>query len=261
MRAMVAPLGELVQFRLLLGGLVMRDLRVRYKRSVLGVLWAFLEPLALMLLFTVVFSRILRVDVPQYPLFALTGIVVWGFLQSGVTHSLSSVTNNATLVKKTYFPREVLPMAVVLARATHFCISLALLLVFLAISGVPLGASLAWLPAIIAVSVLLVLGVSLWLSSLSTMYDDIGFIVTFGFNCLFYLSPVVYPPSLVPAGMRAVYMLNPVAVLLGSFRSVLLEGQAPALVPFAAAVLASIAVFSSGLFVFRRMAWRFAEVL
>lgn len=258
---MLAPLAELAEFRLLLGGLVARDLRVRYRRSVLGVLWAFIEPLALLGLFTFVFGRILRVDVPRYPVFALTGIVVWGFMQTGVTYSLSAVTQNAALVKKIYFPREILPAAVVLGRGVHFCISLGLLVPFLVFFRVPVGAAILWLPLIMAIQLVFVLGLSLWLSGFATLYDDVNFLVTFGFNCLFYLSPVVYPASLVPRAMRGVYDLNPVATLLAAYRPVLLDASAPALEPLLWAGAAALALFVTGLAVFRRLAWRFAEVL
>jgi lipopolysaccharide transport system permease protein len=252
-------LRELFRFRLLLYNLVARDLRVRYKRSVLGVLWAFLEPVALMMLFTVVFSAFLGVGGPSYPVFALCGVIVWGFFNTGVVHSLSAVRQNAALVKKIYFPREILPMATVLGRAVHFGLSLILLLPFLLHFQVEITASVLWLPLLMIAQLELVLGLALLLGALATFYEDVGFIVNFMFSMLFYLSPVVYPVSVVPERFQTVYMLNPVAVLLTAYRAVLLDGRAPEPWGLGYVAACSLVVLVLGLLVFRRLAWRFAE--
>jgi len=258
---MLRPVAELFEFRQLLFALVARDLRVRYKRSVLGVLWAFLEPLALMTLLTTVFSFLLRVPVARYPAFALSGVIVWTFFHTGVTYALSAVSQNAALVKKIYFPREILPLATVAGRGVHFALSLLLLAPFVVYFHIDVGASLLWLPALVVVQLMLIAGLALLFGALATLYEDAGFIVNFAFSGLFYLSPVFYSVEMVPAPWRGVYLLNPMAALLDSYRAVLLENHAPAAGPLLVATLVSLTTLVAGLLVFRRLAWRFAEVL
>jgi len=241
--------------------LVSRDLRVRYKRSVLGVLWAFAEPLVLMLLYSVVFSLLLRVQTPAYPAFALAGVVVWGFLHTGVTYSLSSITQNANLVKKIYFPREILPLAMVLGRAVHFLLSLFLLVPFLIAFDIRPTPYLLLLPLLVLIQLVLVLGLALLFSAVSTLYEDVGFLVNFAFSGLFYLSPVVYPVELVPARFQTLYLANPIAALITSYRAVIISGTPPPWTALGLAAFTSVLALALGLFVFRRVEWSFAEVL
>lgn len=258
---MLNHLRELFAFRHLIARLVGRDLRVRYKRSVLGVVWAFAEPLALMALFTAVFSRVLRLDVPNYPVFVLTSVIVWGFFQTGVTHALRAVLDNKNLVKKTYFPRAVLPLSTVVGRGVHLLLSLGLLAPFLAWFHVVPGWSLLALPALLLVQLTLVLGLALLLSALSTLYEDVAFLVTFGITGLFYVSPVLYPLELVPAAYRPMYTLNPMSALLGGYRAALLGLPWPQPSELLTAAAVSVVVLLVGLLVFRRLEWLFAEVL
>lgn len=252
---------ELNRYRELVFCLVSRDLRVRYKRSVLGVLWAFAEPLLLMALFTIVFSLFLHVPVANYPAFVLCGIVVWGFFQSGVTYPLSSVTMNSSLVKKIYFPREILPLSMVIGRFVHFLLSLLLLVPFLAWFRVPLSTNLLLLPLLILLQLMLTLGLALLFSALSTLYEDVAFLVGFSFTGLFYVSPVLYPVEMVPEAFRALYMLNPVAALLCGYRAALLGTGAFPWQALGLAAVLSLLALGLGYAVFKRLEWSFAEVL
>jgi lipopolysaccharide transport system permease protein len=258
---MLEHLREIFSYRELVRSLVSRDLRVRYKRSVLGVGWAFAEPLALMLIFTVVFSHILRLSVPRYPLFALSGVVVWSFFSTGVTYALGSVSGNASLVKKIYFPRAVLPLTTVLGRFVHLVLSLVLLVPFLLYFGASPSWALVWLAPLLVVHFLLVAGLALFLSALSTLYEDVGFLVSFAFTGLFYLSPVVYPLEAVPDALRPWYAANPMAAIISAYRAVLLGSQGPRPGEIALASGIALSCFLFGLVVFRRLEPRFAEVL
>jgi lipopolysaccharide transport system permease protein len=252
---------ELARYYHLLARLVARDIRIRYKRSVLGIVWALAEPLVTMTLFTVVFSLFMRVDTPRYPAFVLCGILVWSFSQTGVTYALTSVSGNRNLVKKIYFPREILPLATVLGRLVHFLLSLLLLVPFLVYFRVPLSANLAFLPLLVLVQLGLVTGLALLFSALSTLYEDVGFLVTFAFSGLFYLSPVFYPVELVPAGLRTLYLLNPFAALITAYRAVILQASPPPWLPLGAASVTATLVLAAGYAVFKRLEWIFAEVL
>lgn len=258
---MLPALREILAYRHLVSSLVVRDLRVRYKRSALGVVWAFAEPLALMALFTIVFSRVLRLDVPNYPVFVLAGVVVWGFFSTGVTYALGAVQANASLVKKIYFPRAILPLSTVFGRLVHLVLSLLLLAPFLAWFGVRPGWGLLLLPLLILLQALLVAGLALFLSALSTLYEDVSFLVGFAFTGLFYVSPVLYPLELVPEHYRLLYALNPMSALLTGYRAALLGLPWPRPLELALAVAIALVAFVGGTFVFRRLEWVFPEVL
>jgi lipopolysaccharide transport system permease protein len=258
---MLKAIREILTYRHLVSSLVARDLRVRYKRSALGVVWAFAEPLALMALFTVVFSHVLRLDVPNYPLFVLAGVLVWGFFSTGVTHALGAVQSNASLVKKVYFPRAILPLSTVFGRLVHLVLSLLLLAPFLAYFGVRPGLGLLLLPVLVLLQALLVAGLALFFSALSTLYEDVSFLVSFAFTGLFYVSPVLYPLELVPERYRLLYALNPMSTLLTGYRAALLGLPWPRPGEIAIAVAITLVAFLAGTLVFRRLEWIFPEVL
>ena len=252
---------SLFKYKELLKNLVIRDLKVRYKRSVLGVLWALLEPLILMILFTVVFSMLLRIKVEKYPVFVLCGLLPWSFFSTGLSYSASSILQHANLIKKIYFPREIIPLGVILARLVNFLISLILLFGFMLAFGVTFTPYIALLPLIIALQLLLIVGLSLFFTSLNTFYYDVGFILEFLLFGWFYVTPVFYPVSMVPERFLKFYMLNPMAVIVHSYRQVLLYGQAPNFGQLMIAALLIAVAFLIGWSVFRRLEYRFAEVL
>ncbi len=258
---MPSALNKLHQRRELLLCLVGRDLRVRYKRSVLGVLWAFAEPLVMMSIFTTVFSYLMRIPVENYAVFVLIGIVVWGYFNTSITAGLESVKANASLVKKIHFPREILPISAILGRTVHFLVSLTLLLPFFVYFEVPVAISWLALPLLVALQFFLACGLGLLFSALATLYEDVSFLVSFALTGLFYLCPVVYPVELVPEHLRTWYLLNPMAALLYAYRQVLLHQQWPDVQVLGCAALVSALVFLLGITVFRRLEWSFAEVL
>jgi lipopolysaccharide transport system permease protein len=261
MQPMVELLRDILRYRQLLWRLVGRDLRVRYKRSVLGIAWAFAEPLVMMGLFTLVFSRFLRINTHNYPAFVLCGIIVWSFFQTGVVYSLSAVTANAGLVKKIYFPREILPLATVLGRFVHFGLSMLLLAPFLLWFEAPISWALLYLPLLALTQLALVGGASLLFASLATLYEDVAFLVNFSLTGLFYVSPVFYPVDVIPAALRPWYMLNPMAALITAYRAVLLDGRAPNFAELGPTLALSLLLLVAGAVVFHRLQWLFAEVL
>lgn len=249
------------QARGLLWALVSRDLKVRYKRTLLGVLWALAEPIFMMLLFTIVFSFVLRMQVENYSLFVLCGVVVWGYFKTGVMASLDSVKANAPLIKKVYFPRQVLPIAAVLGRTVHFMLSLLLLLPFFCYFEV--APSITWIaiPLLLLVQLLMVTGMALLFSALATLYEDVGFLVGFALTAIFYLSPVIYPLALVPQHLQQFYLLNPFAAVLHSYHQILLQQSWPPWGALGIAALVGAFALALGHVVFQRLQWTFAEVL
>lgn len=255
-------LRELLAYRELIRQIVARDLKVRYKRSMLGFLWALLEPLTLMLIFTVVFAFIIRIQVEHYPVFLLSGLLAWNFLSTSIAHASTSILAHPGLIKKIYFPREVFPVATVLARLVNFLLSLSLLFPLLVAFGIwPHPLALLAFPLVFAIQLAFVIGLALTVSALNTLYRDVGFILEFVLMGWFYLSPVLYPLSLVPPALHPFYMLNPMAILITAYREILLQGQLPSPGSLALAAAMAGAMLLAGLSVFRRLEPRYAEIL
>ena len=252
---------KFLQYRELILNLVIRDLKVRYKRSILGIFWAFIEPLVLMILFTVVFSIVLRIKVENYPVFLLCGLLPWKFFSSALSLSSTSIAQHANLIKKIYFPREIFPLGVILARLVNFFITLGLLFLFLLVFKVKFTPYIFFLPLIILLQLFLIVGLSFFFTSLNTFYNDVGFILEFILFGWFYVTPIFYPISMVPDRFLFFYMLNPMAVIVHSYRNVLLYGQGLDVGQLIIAVSIASLAFVIGWMVFRRLDYRFAEVL
>ncbi len=257
----MSPLRRVVANRLLLWNLVSRDIKVRYKRTLLGVLWALLEPLLRMVIYTVVFSQILRVDAQPYPVFVLAGLLPWNLLRASLSTAEVSIVGNATLIRKMVFPHEILVLAGMGSNLINFAISLLLLVPLLLAYQVPLTTSLAALPALVAVQLLLVLGTSLALAAICVEYRDVGFLAAFALSALFYLSPVLYPSSLVPEALKTVYQWNPLAVLIDAYRAAIMGTPWPAPTQLLFCALVAATVFVAGYVYFRAKSRYFAELL
>lgn len=252
---------EIFAYKELIKNLVVRDLKVRYKRSMLGVFWALLEPLLLMILFTAVFSILLRIQVGKYPVFVLSGILPWSFFSTSLSYSAGSIAENASLIKKIYFPREILPLAVIISRLVNFLLSLGLLFIFLIAFKIKFTYSLVYLPLILIVQLIFILGLSLFFSSLNTFYHDVGFILQFILFGWFYITPIFYPVTMIPVKYLSLYMLNPMATIVHSYRNILFNGMPPDFNHLLITVIISILCLMMGTYTFRRMEFRFAEVL
>ena len=241
-RALPSYVRTLPDYRDLLYTLSLHRINVRYRQTVLGVLWAILQPVLMMLIFTVVFSVLARMpsdDVP-YPLFAYTALLPWTFFASSLTNATSSLVGHTQLITKVYFPREILPLTYLIAGVFDFAIGLIVLGALMAWFSVPLTPhALHLLPILLLLSGWL-LAVSLFLSAAQVRWRDVGVAMPILLQVWMFASPVIYPLSLVPEGWRALYLLNPMAGILSSFRDVLLQGTQPDPVPlrFALAITA-----------------------
>ncbi|HSM55536.1 MAG TPA: ABC transporter permease, partial [Candidatus Sulfomarinibacteraceae bacterium] len=230
-RAMLPDLRELIRYRYLLQNLVARDLKVRYKNSVLGVLWSLLNPLLMMVVFSLVFGVLSNNEIRQYSVFFLVGLMPWNFFSHSVVGGTNSITGNASLVKKVYFPREVLPLASVLSSLVNFFIALLVLVVFLYASGLGLTAHAVWIVPLLITQIIFTLGLCLLLSSLHVFYRDIMMILDVVMLAWFFLTPVMYPLSrfgqeitilgveILPA--RLMRWVNPMASIIDGYRTVL----------------------------------------
>jgi lipopolysaccharide transport system permease protein len=255
-------LAELWRFRELAIVLASRDLRVRYKQTVLGVAWAVLQPLVAALIFSIVFGRLVQVPsegIP-YPVFVYSGLVIWTYFATGLESVSQSLVRDRDLVTRTYFPRILAPGAGAIPGLVDLAVSLVVLGVFMVIYGVPAGPQLVLFPLWVLAAMAVLLGAGLWLSALNVRYRDVRHTLTFLIQVWLFASPVVYPSSLVSGGWQYVYALNPMSTVIEGFRWSVVGTPAPG-----ASGLVSLAVtlilLVSGTVYFLRAERRFADVI
>jgi lipopolysaccharide transport system permease protein len=240
-----------------------RTLRARYQQSVLGWLWAVLQPAAQTAVFTFIFTHFVPVNTGSAPylLFSYVAMVPWTFLSASLSDMTGSLVNNMSLLTKIYFPREVLPMSAMLARLMDLGVAAALLAVLIAYYQIPLFApALLYLPVLLLTQTMLVLGLGFAAASTNVFYRDVQPLLTLVLQLWFYASPVIYPISAVPERFRALYFLNPMAGLIQSYRDVLLEQRAPGAY-FIGAISISVTVFIAGHALFVRLERQFADIV
>lgn len=265
-RALTLPgprcVAELWEWRSLFLTLLRRDLGNRYGRKLVGLSWVILQPLSTVGVFTLVFGRIARVepDGVPYPIFALSGIILWILLRGALSGASMSVLTQRHLVTKAYFPRLLLPLAVIAGRLVDFAIGFVLLLVVLVASGSPPGRTLWMVVPVMAVTMVFVAGLGMATAAANVRYREVGAAVPAVMQFWMYLSPVIYPASLVPERWRGWYDLNPVVGLLEAFRAAVL-GQAMDWGALGWAAAASAVIFLCGFSIFRGMEDEFADAL
>jgi len=273
---MIAKLRELLGYRELIESLVVRDLKVRYKNSMLGFLWSLVNPLLLMTVFTVVFTIMLpNVSIPKFPVFVLCALLPWNFFHTSVMGATNSIVQNGHLIKKVYFPREVLPIATVSSNLVNFLLALPVLFLFIIIFRVPLTIWLVYLPLVMAVQVAFTIGIALILATVNVFYRDTGVIMEVIMQAWFFLTPVFYPVDILPEWRtlwgialpirRLTYILNPMASIIASYRSVLYgftNGSPPAPPAFdffSRTIVTSLIFLAVGYVIFTRYSHRFGE--
>ncbi|MBZ5510846.1 MAG: ABC transporter permease [Acidobacteriia bacterium] len=255
-------LREIWEYRELLYFLAWRDIKVRYKQTALGAAWALLQPLFLMAIFTLLFSRVAKVPVSvPYPIFAFCGLLPWQLFAFGLSQSSNSLVQSQNLISKVYFPRLVIPIASVLAGLLDFAIAFLLLLAMMAYYRVPPGKGVILLPVFVLFAVITSLTAGVWLSAINVRYRDVQY--TLGFLVQFWMlaTPVGYPASVVPARWRWVLVLNPMAGVVEGFRWALLgTGPSPGAM-LGVSVGLVLLLLIAGLHYFRRMEKTFADIV
>jgi lipopolysaccharide transport system permease protein len=260
---MFSHLKELIRYRELLGQWVMRNIKVRYKQSLLGVTWAILQPLSATVIMAIVFSRFIRVstDGIPHPIFYYSAMLPWTFSASSISFGTSCLINNMNLVTKIYFPREILPISAVLASFVDFSIASVIFIGMIVLYQVPVGLSWLWAPVLLLIQVMLTLGIVLFASALNVFYRDIRFVVPLGMQLWMYLTPIIYPLTLVPERFHALYMLNPMAGLIDSYRRIILQARSPDITYLLTAAVISVIVFLLAYVYFKQAEAIFADLI
>jgi lipopolysaccharide transport system permease protein len=255
-------LSELWSYRELLYFLTLRDIKVRYKQTLMGVAWVIIQPLTTMLIFTLVFNRFVRLDAGSlpYPLFALSGLLLWLFFANAVTNSTHSLISNANLITKVYFPRMFIPAASVAAGVVDLLVAFLLLIVMVFYYGITLTSNLLLLPLFILMMTLLALGVGLLSAALTVKYRDLRHALPFIIQLWMFASPVIYPASIVPTGWKWLLTINPAAGIIEGFRASLAGDAFNWKQVGISAVITSVLVVCS-VYVFRRFEDTFADVV
>jgi lipopolysaccharide transport system permease protein len=254
---------DLYRHRDLLYFLTWRDIKVRYKQTVLGITWAVLQPLAIAISLTLFLSRMVKlspIDLP-YPVFAYSGMVIWQFFAQSLIGAGQSLIENERLVSKVYFPRLLVPLSSVLASLFDFVISLFILAAFLIYFQTSPGAVLIFFPAVVFLTVLTASGMGFWLSALNVKYRDVRYTISFLVQFWFFATPIAYPSSAVPVRWRIVYELNPMVGIVEGLRWTL---QSPAVFPARSLALSAgvtLVILISGLYYFRRTEDTFADYI
>ena len=256
-------LGKLWEYRELLYFLVWRNVKVRYKQTVLGILWTVLQPFTTMVVFTIFFGRLGQFpsDGVPYPIFAYAALLPWQLFVTSLTASGSSLVGNQQLITKVYFPRLIVPFSAVCAGLVDFAPSFLIFLFVMAYYGVYPTVAVMLLPLLVLLAVTTALAVGLWLATLNVHYRDVQYVIPFLTQIWLFVTPIAYPSSLVPQHWRTLYSLNPMVGVVDGFRWALLGQTTMPAVSLALCLLVSGILLLGGLYYFRRMERTFADVV
>jgi len=255
-------LPDLWRYRGMMWSLVVRDLKVKYQRSLFGFLWTLLNPLLTVGLLVVVFQHIVRIPVPDYWAFLISGYFVWNFLTQSLSSGAYIIASHGALRRSVAFPSEVLVISAVVSRLVEFLLEMSLALLAITVfhhHGAP--ASLLLLPVLVVIQLVMTVGLLMPIAAASVFYTDVQHALPIALLSLFYISPVFYPATMVPEAVRQLYFVNPVAGLMTLFHTVLYEGRVPSFPLLAGTAAAACALFVVGYVIFKRYSPTFAELV
>lgn len=252
---------ELYRYRQLLKSNVRKEIRGKYKGSFLGVLWSFVNPLLMTLVYAIVFPFLLKSSQPHYTTFIVIAVLPWNWFTTTISQGTSTILANGGIIKKVYFPREILPISVVTSGLVNFLISCLIIAIFLIFSGIGFSPYILFLPLIIIVQYILQLGLILITSSINVYVRDAEYIINFFVSMLFYATPVLYSMSMFPTWVQGILRLNPMTTIIESYRNIFYYQQAPDLMMLGIVFLVSIGILLLGFFIFKKLEKGFAEEL
>lgn len=252
---------EIYKYREFLKTSIRKEFRGKYKKSFLGVLWSFLNPLCQLLIYALVFPFILRVDVENYTMFLVVALIPWTFFNMTVIQSAASVVTNGGIIKKVYFPREILPLSVATSNLLNFFITSGLVLIALLISGIGIKSSILVLPFVILMQYILQLGLAFILSAFTVFVRDVEYIMNIFVMLMFYMCPIVYSSDMIPSNILPLFKLNPMFHIIGYYREILYYQRVPEISGMLILFSISIIILVIGHKIFNKLQKRFAEEL
>ncbi len=250
---------NLYNYRELLKSNIKKEIRGKYKGSFLGILWSFVNPLLMVAVYAIVFPYIMRVQTDNYLLYLITGIIPWNFFTMVINQGMITVRMNAGIIKKVYFPREILPISVASSGLVNFFISCLIILLFCLFSGAGLSWYLVFVPFLALIQYFLTLGIVFALSAINIYIKDTEYLVQFFLNLLFYATPILYQATLFPEKIRWLLYLNPMSQMVDAYRAVFIYHQLPEFSGLLYLIGITIIIFFVGLFIFRKLEKGFAE--
>lgn len=256
-------LRDLWEYRELLYFLTWRDIKVRYKQTVLGAAWAIIQPFFTMVVFSLFFGKLAKVpsdDIP-YPIFSYAALVPWTFFANGLSQSSTSLVASANLIKKVYFPRLVVPISAVISGGVDFALAFGVLLGMMLFYGILPTGAVVWLPLLLLLALVTSLGVGLWLTAMNVQFRDVRYAVPFLVQAWMFATPIAYPSSLLDEPWRTLYGINPMAGVVEGFRWALLGTEAGPGPIILVSALVAVGLLVSGAYYFRRMEKTFADVV
>lgn len=250
---------EIFRYREMLRNMVRKDLRTRYKGSFLGFLWTFINPLLQLLVYTAIFSTIMRINIDKFSMFLFVALLPWIFFSTSIQASTSIIISNKELVKKIYFPRVVLPISVVVSNLMNLIFGFAIVFPALIITGIGITSAIIYLPLAILVAFVMTLAISLLLAGLNVYFRDLEHIVSIAIMAWFYFTPIVYPIEMIPEKFVRLFSLNPVTPIVLAFRDILYYGKAPNFAMLGVSLLTGLLMLIFGYIVFQLLQRNFAE--
>jgi homopolymeric O-antigen transport system permease protein len=238
-----------------------RELDLRYERSKLGLLWSLLNPLAQIVVYTIVFQYFFRVQIDHYPLFIFVGVLTWNWFREGLLLTTSCITSNSDLLQQPGFPVAVLPLVTIVVSLSDFLAALPILCIYLFFAEIPVTLSWLFLPLILVIQFVLMLGVGYVLASLNTLFRDTQHLLTVALNLMFFMTPIFYDADIVPEAYRKLYDLNPMVSLVDAYRTVIIDGAVPNFSSLLYVVFVAAVISGLGFLIFTRTRYRFYEEL
>jgi ABC-type polysaccharide/polyol phosphate export permease len=254
-------MSDLLRYHDLVWYLVKRDLKVRYRRSAIGLLWTMLQPLLTMLVFELVFSSLFRFNISNYPVYVMSGVLFWNFFQQSIISSMNSLKGNAQILQKVPVPKAVFPVAAVLSGVINLGLALVPLFLILVVTGHPLKPALSFLPVSILLAAVFTVGAGLLLSPLAVFFNDVVELVGVGLMLVMYMTPIFYPMAIVPDHLRWTVRFNPVRSILEVFRDPIYFGKIPPLSHLSIALGVALVALVVGSVTFKRSTDRLAYYL
>jgi ABC-type polysaccharide/polyol phosphate export permease len=259
---MVSQAVEVIQYRSLIYNLVTKDLKVRYKNSVLGFVWSLLNPLLMTIVFTIVFTRLLGQTIDHFPVFVMTGLLAWNWTAASVTSGTKSLIENAPLINKVYFPRIVLPASVVFANMAHYLLAFPVIFLFMLIEQMRFTAWILYVPIIWAIQAIFLIGLALILAALYVYFRDTSVLIDVGLTAWFFLTPIFYRvQDVAPEYEQWMYWLNPMASIIAEQHTILYYGGVPDPLFMLRTLIQSLVLVAIGLLLFNRVSPHLGEHL